>query len=100
MKQGDSAQCVSIPHSQGPVRPERPALAPQRRRRGARAAQQSRTARWHRTVPVKGGWEGLGKGIGEGGRMGKGAEAKRLLRRTPSQMVSRDMKCELTWPSR
>ena len=51
---GGFSKSVSIPHSQGPVRPERPALAPQRRRRGARAAQQRRTARWHRKVPVKG----------------------------------------------
>ena len=61
---GGFSKRVSIPHSQGQVRQERPALAPQRRRRGARAAQQRRTARWHRTVPVKGGWEG----VGEGGR--------------------------------
>ena len=32
--------------------------------------------------------------------MGKGAAAKRRRRRTSSQMVSRDMKCELTWPFR
>ena len=63
---GGFSKRVSIPHSQGPVRRERPALAPgQQRRRsgGARAAQQRRTARWHRTVPVKG---GLGGGWGRG----------------------------------
>ena len=65
---------MSIPHSQGPVRPERPALAPQRWRRGARAAQQRRTARWHRTMPVKGGWEGAGEGGG-----GEAAAAENIV---------------------
>jgi hypothetical protein len=49
---------------------------PQRRRRGTRAATQCRTARCHRTVPVKGGGRGLGKGGWErvlGCGLGKGA---------------------------
>ena len=52
-------------------------------RRGARAAQQRRTARWHRTVPVKGGvgggrGSGEGRGIGEGGS-GEAAAAEDIF---------------------
>jgi len=78
---GFSTMCVysALP---GPGPPGAARTGPQRRRSGARAAQQRRTARWHRTVPVNGGWEGVGVG-GRGRGWGKGATAKRR-RRIPS----------------
>jgi hypothetical protein len=79
---GFSTMCVysALP---GPGPPGAARTGPQRRRSGARAAQQRRTARWHRTVPVKGGWEGVGVG-GRGRGWGKGAAAKRRRQITSS----------------